>query len=306
MSKEDKIEAFLRKLPKETVAKIKKLKFYENLVLINRRNNYIEEVETGKIVKKADWDFTLPELTKILHVSRSWLYANLQSKVKYIYINNLDLESMAIFYDESIGDLRKYRALAPIHLNTNDVIEWFNSTFYHGKRSIVIDAKRIFGDKVNEILLDYGLSSISHLYLDINNLSQFVLNEKLWNLCLESPELYRTSKYPIVPISKPLTATELKSTDFYSLREYTYSADGMREILTTGADIYKSRKGKNSKMLFTFSANEPFDVTWVYQELCKRLKNTNYPQRAIDDTITYLQNIFVVPAVQYIREFPNL
>lgn len=51
MNKEEKIEEFLGKLPKETVVKIKKLKFYKNLVLIRQRKNFLEEVETGELIK---------------------------------------------------------------------------------------------------------------------------------------------------------------------------------------------------------------------------------------------------------------
>lgn len=301
MNKEEKIEEFLGKLPKETVVKIKKLKFYKNLVLIRQRKNFLEEVETGELIKKSDWDFTLPELAQKLHVTRSWLYNNLRGDVRYIYINTFNLESLSIFYQKPMTELNKYRELAPIHLNTNDVIKWFNNTFYYGKRSVVINAENIFGKDANQILLNYGLNSISHLYLDINNLNKFVLNKKLWNLCLKAPHLYKTSKYPIFEISKSLTTIDFKKINFHVLSEYTYAADGIRDILTLGADVYKSRKGKNSKMLFTFSYREPFDVAWVYQELCNRLKNTPYPQRAIDDTVAYLQNIFVVPAIQYFK-----
>ena len=42
---EEKVEEFLAKLPKDTVAKIKKLKFANNLVLINRRYNLLQNVE---------------------------------------------------------------------------------------------------------------------------------------------------------------------------------------------------------------------------------------------------------------------
>lgn len=157
---EERVEDFLAKLPKDTVAKIKKLKFANNLVLINRRYNLLQNVETGELIKKSDWNYTIPELVKKLHVSRSWLYNNLQSKVRYIYINNFDIESMAIFYEKSIKDLRYYQHLAPIHLNTQDVVKWFNDTFIHGKRSVVIDSQRIFGKESNQILLDLSLIHI--------------------------------------------------------------------------------------------------------------------------------------------------
>ena len=57
-------------------------------------------------------------------------------------------------------------------------------------------------------------------------------------------------------------------------------------------------------MLFTFSDNDPFDVNWMYQELSKRLNSKIYSPRVIDDTVTTLANMFVVPAVQYFKEFP--
>lgn len=300
---EEKVEAFLAKLPKDTVAKIKKLKFANNLVLINRRYNLLQNVETGELIKKSDWNYTIPELVKKLHVSRSWLYNNLQSKVRYIYINNFDIESMTIFYEKSIKDLRYYQHLAPIHLNTQDVVKWFNDTFIHGKRSVVIDSQRIFGKESNQILLDYAIRSIRRLLLDMNELNKYALDPKLWNLCRNAPVLHKTSKYPMVIIPKSLTPIDFNNIKFHTLSEYKYSANGMRELLTSGSDIYKGKNGKNSKMLFTFSDNDPFDVNWMYQELSKRLNSKIYSPRVIDDTVTTLANMFVVPAVQYFKDF---
>ena len=57
-------------------------------------------------------------------------------------------------------------------------------------------------------------------------------------------------------------------------------------------------------MLFTFTDNDPFDVNWMYQELSKRLKDSSYSPKVIDDTVTTLVNMFVVPAIQYFKEFP--
>ena len=216
---EERVEDFLAKLPKDTVAKIKKLKFANNLVLINRRYNLLQNVETGELIKKSDWNYTIPELVKKLHVSRSWLYNNLQSKVRYIYINNFDIESMAIFYEKSIKDLRYYQHLAPIHLNTQDVVKWFNDTFIHGKRSVVIDSQRIFGKESNQILLDYAIRSIRRLLLDMNELNKYALDPKLWNLCRNAPVLHKTSKYPMIIIPKSLTPIDFNNIKFHTLSE---------------------------------------------------------------------------------------
>lgn len=305
MNKE-RIEEFLARLPQDSISKIEKLKYSNNLVLINRRHGFLEEVETGKIIKKANWDFTIPEIAKKLHVSRTWVYINLQSNVRYIYINNFDIESLSIFYEKSIGELRQYRELTPIHLNTEDVVRWFNTSFIHGKRSIVINSQRIFGTDNDQILLTYALNSINHFRFDIHVLDKYVIDAKLWNLCLNAPVFHHTSKYPIVKIPKTITAQDLKSTTFHSLNEYKYAANGMRDLITSGSDVYKGCNGKNSKMLFTFSDNDPFDINWMYQEISKRLKNTPYSPKVIDDTVTALTDMFVVPAAKYFKELPIL
>lgn len=304
MNKEKKIEEFLKKLPKNSVTKIKGLKFQQNLVLINRHLNHLEEVETGKIVKKSDWDFTIPEIAKTLHVSRTWVYKNIQSKVRYIYINNFDLNSLSIFYQKNFKELSEYRELVSVHLNTKDVINWFNDSFQYGKRSVVINSQRIFGDKFNQILLAYAVNSINHLSLDMHDLDKYVLNTKLWDLCLNAPFLYHTSKYPLVKLPKTLTATELKNTTFHVLSEYKYAANGMHELLISGASVYKGKKGKNSKMLFVFCNNDPFDVDRLYKELSERIKGKNYSPRIIEEAVTTLESMFVVPASEYCKEFP--
>lgn len=304
MNNKTEIEDFLNKLPKETAEKIKKLKFAQNLVLIQKQHNTLKSVETNELIKKTDWNYTLPGIAQKLHVSRSWLYNNLQGRVRYIYLNNFDLQGLSIFYEKSIAELRQYRPLTPIHLCTQDVVEWFNSSFVHGKRSVVINAQNIFGEDASKILLDYALNGLNHLRLNMNDLDKYVLDKELWGLCCKAPRLYKTSKYPIVVIPKSLTVAEFDKINFRSLGEYTYSANGMRDILTSGADIYKNKKGKNSKMLFTFPDNsEPFDTQWMYQELSKRLKDSSYSPKVIDDTVTTLVNMFVVPAVQYFKEF---
>lgn len=299
------IEKFLKKLPEATVKKIKKLKVAQNLVLIDRKNNYIKEVGTSNLIEKADWDFTLPELEKLLHVSRPWLYSNLRGKVRYIYINNFDLETLSIFYNKPIKEIYYYRSLATIHLNTHDVVKWFNNSFFHGKRSIVTNAKRVFGEQANQILLNYALSCINHLNTHMNDLNEKALNSKLWNLCCEAPSLNHTSEYPIVELPLKISASHLKKIQLHTLKEYTYSATGMRMVITSGAEIFKSRKGKNAKMLFTLPNNEPFDTSWLNQQLTHKLEGTSYTPRLISDTVTAIENMFVVPAVQFYKEFPN-
>lgn len=60
MNKE-RIEEFLARLPQDSISKIEKLKYSNNLVLINRRHGFLEEVETGKIIKKLTGILQFPK-----------------------------------------------------------------------------------------------------------------------------------------------------------------------------------------------------------------------------------------------------
>lgn len=47
----------------------------------------------------------------------------------------------------------------------------------------------------------------------------------------------------------------------------------------------------------------PLMLSGYIAELSKRITNTSYSPRIIDDTITFLKNMFVISALQYESEY---
>lgn len=299
-------ESKMQSLPPKVQDKIKQLHFKDCFVPTAQKGGIVTELASGKEVLEPEWGYTMKSLAKQLHVTLPWLYSNLRNDVRYVYISNFNLSAQSFFYQTPIKELRKYHELSSIHLNTEDVYDWFSNTFTYGIRSKVIPATRIFGDDAENALYTLAIGFITSHKLADEHVAKYVKNDELWQLCAKSPQFRYTSKYPLVAMPSPIAnAQDLRHTTFHTLSEYPYASTGMTDILSRGAGIFKGKSGRNGKMMFIFMEQPAFDEVKLANRIYDALEETSYKGYIIEQGLQATCNLFAVPAVKYFELYPD-
>lgn len=296
-------EKYIQSLPHKVQARIKQLRFKDNFIPTAQTHGTVTELGSNKPVLEPAWAYTMKDLAKQLHVTLPWLYSNLRESVHYVYISSFNLQAQSFFYQESIENLQKHHELSSIHLNTEDIYNWFNNAFTYGIRSKVIPATRIFGDDMDSALYVLAMGFITSHKLAEEAVAKYVKDDTLWHLCVKSPAFRYTSKYPLVPQQSPIAdARDLLNAKFHVLSEYPYASTGMTDLLSRGAGVYKNKHGKNGKMLFRLNSLPAFDEESLADRIYAALDGTDYKSYAIEQGLQATANLFAVPAADYFKQ----